>query len=1004
MYFKHYIRMMLAVVTLSVSSLISAQTGNAVLTEDFEKGSMPAAWTQEYVTGHHDWVIEGNDLENPEGAVSGKYRAVLRNYTKQREGFKTRLILPAVDITELTKPVVSFSYAQAPWAGDFDTLRVLYRTTATDPWIILQEFGAHQSTWKSVDVELGIASSTAQVAFEGVDNLGRGIVIDDITIRSCPECKRPVVTVSDITGMDATIYWSGSVDTKEFHIRVSKEPLSELKLNSGRDEFMCSPIDELVHGSLRFYTIEGLELGTEYYVYVRAVCGEETSLWSSDVSFSTLQKVSLPYKENFNFELTGVKLQCKDWHFGTSYNKMVPYINTHLIAGRLGAYSIDATPCLMFADEYESYPLPKDNYAYACTPEIDVDDISKVQVSFIGSRGSNANDVTSLIVGVMSDPKDYSTFSPIDTVSLDKNTSAQFEYFNVPLTKADADAKYIALVSDFDFRNSFYVEDFEVSYIPTCRFADGLSAKVKGASQVLLDWNSYEATKGDVLFVKRQIAINENVDEELTAMTADEYMMLNDVDIPALVEVLNPRDEYYVHVRNRCGNDSGRWSVGKKITMPDRITSPYGYDFEIDPDDDSTFDYPLPSDQWTKITKGLTVVTNSTQSYEPKPQCKKDEKKNGDYALYAQSKVGINTFVIFPEFADLSSSRVLFNAKSGNNNNYGHLIVGVLSDALDTTSFDAIDTVRLSTSYWGRFVYDMSHYSVEGKFLGFKYVVIEGKSVSDIYVDDLYFSQTPRCLVPKTSEVEVSASLADITWDDNGATAWRVRVSEAPVFDSLQSETYEWKYDEKVETNKVTITGLLGNGKSYYYYIQSLCSSDDVDGDWIGAFEFRTNCYDVQPIPYTFRAEDAVAEGNQCSLPCITEVGPGEVKMDNMKRVYISTSRHNENATFVILPTMSKPLNELYMDITAESGPQFNTFEVGSLKSVSDTASFIVKQKIEVPNRTVVNERVYLTGFADEYDVIAIRVPKATAAQVYLKSIIVGDIQGCAEIKNLVVE
>lgn len=123
-----------------------------------------------------------------------------------------------------------------------------------------------------------------------------------------------------------------------------------------------------------------------------------------------------------------------------------------------------------------------------------------------------------------------------------------------------------------------------------------------------------------------------------------------------------------------------------------------------------------------------------------------------------------------------------------------------------------------------------------------------------------------------------------------------------------------------------------------------------------------------------------------------------------MKRVYISTSRHNENATFVILPTMSKPLNELYMDITAESGPQFNTFEVGSLKSVSDTASFIVKQKIEVPNRTVVNERVYLTGFADEYDVIAIRVPKATAAQVYLKSIIVGDIQGCAEIKNLVVE
>ena len=296
------------------SPLIYAQDDGSVLSEGFESGRLPEGWTQEHVIGSHDWTVEGGDgLSRPDGTHSGNYRIALRNNTNQKEGFRTMLILPPVDVTGMTKPVISFAYAQDSWAGDFDTLRIYYRTTEDMPWATLKVYDKYTSVWTTDMVELVSSSKTYQLAFEGSDNLGRGIVLDDISIRPCPECSQPTVTVSDMTQESATLYWSGSSDTRQFHVRVSEEPLSDFLLGSNRDEYRSTPVDTLLDGTARSLKVDGLSLGGVYYVYIRALCGSENSLWSTEVEFNTLQKVSVPYFEDFNLEVTGMAQQHKDW-------------------------------------------------------------------------------------------------------------------------------------------------------------------------------------------------------------------------------------------------------------------------------------------------------------------------------------------------------------------------------------------------------------------------------------------------------------------------------------------------------------------------------------------------------------------------------------------------------------------------------------------------------------------------------------------------------------------
>ena len=107
---------------------------------DFESGEIPEGWTQEFVGsdiyGEHPWAIEKaaeSSYPNAEKA-NGNYLLALRNNSNATIGYTTRLISPVMDLSQnkVFQPILVFSHAQQQRTGDFDQLKVFYRSKASD--------------------------------------------------------------------------------------------------------------------------------------------------------------------------------------------------------------------------------------------------------------------------------------------------------------------------------------------------------------------------------------------------------------------------------------------------------------------------------------------------------------------------------------------------------------------------------------------------------------------------------------------------------------------------------------------------------------------------------------------------------------------------------------------------------------------------------------------------------------------------------------------------------
>ena len=150
--------------------MMTAQYG-VWLEEDFDEctGALPEGWTQESVKGEQAWVVEtGGDY--PDGDYTGGKRIALRNETQVTEGFVTKLITPQIDLSNTTNPVLCFAHAQPQWAGDFDILRIYYRTGPKEEWMLLKEgeyADMYIPQWRMDTIDLGmVTSSEYQLAFE----------------------------------------------------------------------------------------------------------------------------------------------------------------------------------------------------------------------------------------------------------------------------------------------------------------------------------------------------------------------------------------------------------------------------------------------------------------------------------------------------------------------------------------------------------------------------------------------------------------------------------------------------------------------------------------------------------------------------------------------------------------------------------------------------------------------------------------------------------------------
>ena len=223
--------------------------------------------------------------------------------------------------------------------------------------------------------------------------------------------------------------------------------------------------------------------GTEYVIYVRTICdGGDTSVWSLPLNFiSRCDRISnLPQTWGFESDLIGNAYEetpiC--WNIISSYpDYTYPYV---YVDDYYSSYAHTGTHSLYF---YNSYP------GYAVLPEIDAQilDLQNLQLSFFANTSDHSG-MSSLQVGVMTDPTDATTFTPVQTLDV------PYEYGSDPIVVTfedyTGDGTYIAF-RNLDPSNtyaSYSVDDVTLDEIPTCPTPTALTVSDITMTTAVVAW------------------------------------------------------------------------------------------------------------------------------------------------------------------------------------------------------------------------------------------------------------------------------------------------------------------------------------------------------------------------------------------------------------------------------------------------------------------------------------------------------------------------------------
>lgn len=894
---------------------------------DFESGVLPEGWTQEFVDsdiyGEHPWTVESSaETDYPQAVqANGDYVLALRNSSNATIGYTTRLISPVMDLSQnkVFQPILAFSHAQQQRTGDFDQLKVYYRSKATDNWVRLDgrngnpEFNQKIAKWQQDTILLTSQSDTYQIMFEVTDRFGRGVVLDNIHVRPMPTCEDPYgYVVSGLTTSAATVSWNASFDTDSFEVALSTAAIESVEA--------ADPADIVWTGFLKddafAFSSSALDLTLKrnqlYYLYVRSYCQGAISEWTG-TSFRTKNYVSLPLSVTFTpgegWEYkSGSINHISYWSFGTSIKRedgitmeYMPFVNTLTNPGSAdaGKYSFDGGFCLAFTGARAlGTDIPAGQYVYAATPELNIASLKNVQVSFWGTAYQSVGPdyASGIIVGVMTDPEDFTTFVPVDTCYITE--SQTFNTFGVSLASYEGEGKYVAFASDFkDKANRFYMDNIQIKesaapvwptdIVTNHVTANGfeLSLNAHGfAYNVVVAERVVNTVTGHILLNPAEIDDAKKV-VTLSNQTAQQIHV--DLPLSASAKLL----EVYVQCVGTDGI-AGDWALPvtirpplylatadlpyqitweeKENTWQERQLNPYGSSgsssnmpqgvitvTQYAPNGHSqNSSYPSISEIYASSTDIKTAtMEGKVGAHYLWFRKEYNEVVQGDPEYYGyRHKYG--NYIALPQVEDLSKVLLKFYMQrySSSVENSSRVAVGVLSDPYDISTFDTVAVFDCNSPLqYKPYSCSFAEYKGAGKIIAILAMDAEnpvsgGSSGSSGYSLKSWYSSVQRidwinlfalgeCNPVANPKVEADYQSAKITWGANDMKEWIVRVKDSQnnLLDSV-----------KVNTTEYTISTLSPH-TTYTYMVSPVCDTEFALSDWL---TFTTECLPGEPLPY----------------------------------------------------------------------------------------------------------------------------------------------------------
>ena len=649
-----------------------------------------------------------------------------------------------------------------------------------------------------------------------------------------PTCLRPnAVVVGNMTDTSVTLVWD-SVGT-QYEILLNTSAVSPDSLSSFAGLINVTANDTTI-------TIGGLTPSTDYYAFVRTLCGAVgNSEWSIMAPFRTqCAPQALPYIEDFELYGSGASNPIDPcWNKGSNNTTAYPYPNsTSAVNGNRSLYFYAYRPSSATATSY---------YSYAALPMFE-DSVKNLSLSFYVRRHATITDsyTSRLVIGVMSNPNDISTFEPMDTLDLKDAPSASIHGYEYYFENYTGQGKYIAIYDEVPplygtstTTSSYaYVDDVKVDRIPDCRRVVGVEVSAITATTATVEWDSiltagvsYEVEYGPYGF-------EHGTGTVITSTTPT-----------ANLTGLTGGTRYDLYVRAHCtATEAGEWSFVKTFaTECVAVALPLFMDFENEATGTAV---PMPL-CWTRWNNNMTA----SNGYYPYINSSTANAHSGsNYAYYFFS-----TSATYPSDQILATPAIDIATYPMNNNEVSFwakrttsemsVVVGIMTDPTNGTTFTPIDTFALSDAYV-EYTVPFTDYTGTGAYVAFR-----GTSTSStyIFIDDISVRRQSPC--PRAYDLTASNATATsvaLGWSDTiGSTQW---VVEYGLANDATTTTVT------VNTNPYVLTGLTPN-TLYRFRVAPMCSTG-VQAEWSLQWKTFTTALNPATVPYSYDFEAAAEWSN----------------------------------------------------------------------------------------------------------------------------------------------
>ena len=785
------------------------------------------------------------------------------------------------------------------------------------------------------------------------------IYLDNIVVDYLPSCMHVSnLHLTDVTSSSADIAWTPGQDEQNWVYVYGKKDSVDIA-TAVYQYATTNPI-----------SITGLEANTEYEIYVAADCNEPEPSQFMMLRFRTDCDAisSIPYFADFD-EYGGVSgtayfPHCWYRHNTYSTTSQYPYLST--------SYSTSAPQSIYF---YSSATATPPTYNLAITHEL----ASSINIQTLQARFQLRATSSGyyMAVGVVTDPENPNTFTPIDTVEC--AATSTWEEFSVPFASYTGQGRHIA----FKGYGGFYFDDLWIEEIPNCDAPEDLMVSGVTNHDATISW-----TVGSMETAWEVYVFPMGTDMSSTTP----YQVQN---TPTLsLNNLNVATKYNVLVRAVCPNGGfSSYTSTTFTTMCDPMTTiPYTENFDSWPGTTASSSNNLPT-CWSYINRGTTypgypVIYNSTSyavsgSNSLRFYTYTTSAYGDQYAIMPaidQTLYPINTLQLEFDIKKYSTSYATFT-----------MVVGVMTDPYDETTFVGVDTVvatettpETHTTYFGSYTGTGNYIALVGLHASHAGVTYNSGSVDNITLD-----LAPSCMpVSQVQFNNITGNSADVHWTpNNGETQWTVQYREYNGTDTT------WIDIPVTGMPQTTIYNLVAN-ETYEVRVQSDCSGGDFS-TWTRPKTFSTECDAMTTLPFftNFDSYTGTTSSTANNLPpCWHYINRGSsytgypviynsttyaVSGSNSLRFYTySTSAYGDQ--YAILPAVDPivyPINTLQLEFDVKKySTSYATFTmiVGVMTDPYDETTFVGLDTVIVPETTAVAHTTYFSNYTGTGTYIAL--------------------------------